>query len=366
MFLSEKIRKLNRRRIDAMRGFALFLSKFVFDKKNLVSEVNCEKHILVFRLDDKLGDSVVATGFLRELKFHTKAKVTVLSGGASVELYQNLPYVDHVLTAKKGMLSTLKIFIKLSGQKYFALINTSHLLSPRVYFLFRYLRAYRKIGLQNKDSQIFSDHIEFDSKMTSVVDRYRAILSSLGIETSKLEYDFYISPESQKKAQDWFTQKSFSGPKIVVNAFAAARMRSLSQATLKSVFESLASEINWIFIGAPDQLQTLKNWFSTSQNKIFFYDIAKNVEQSAACVQLADVVVSPDTAWVHIACALKKNLVAIYRADLPEAKELNAQIWQPYGTQSRVVLARNDGSEDPDINLVNPQEVADAIAIYLK
>src|SRR3989338_2129529 len=70
------------------------------------------------------------------------------------------------------------------------------------------------------------------------------------------------------------------------------------------------------------------------------------VRQLAACLELADVVVSNDTGVVHLACALGRRVVALYGPTLPA-------VTGPLGDPTRTVVIHHPGC-CPSIPCVNP------------
>jgi ADP-heptose:LPS heptosyltransferase len=82
-----------------------------------------------------------------------------------------------------------------------------------------------------------------------------------------------------------------------------------------------------------------------------------SLNDNLALLSLADLVITPDTAWVHMASALGRNLVAVYRED---TEEKNSIIWAPAHKNSKVVIAPNTLENPYDINNVSVDEVVQA------
>ena len=104
----------------------------------------------------------------------------------------------------------------------------------------------------------------------------------------------------------------------------------------------------------------INRWQAELHNPQWTYFNYGSLDFNAALVAAADLVISPDTSIVHMACALKKKLVAIYREDVTEEK--NRMIWGPFGTEFVEVVApkMSPENEDGDINSVNIPEVLNA------
>ena len=132
------IRDLNHQRIDFTREIILNLFKIILDQKfseDMSSNANANA-VLVLRLDDKIGDSVTSTGFLKTIKDQFPQKKLIIVAGQNASLvFSNLLFIDEIIISKKGLIGTLKTFFKLRGYHFNFLINTTHILSPRILFL---------------------------------------------------------------------------------------------------------------------------------------------------------------------------------------------------------------------------------------
>lgn len=378
MTLDQKIRHWNHRRIDKMRAWKLWLARNLFGQfSQFIGDTESNQNILVLRLDGKVGDSVTATGFLRAIKQHSpQSRIIVATNQAASSVYAGLDFVDQVLISKKGIVSTCKLFKQLKSSDYKYIINTSHILTPQVVFLCSFLKAFRKIGLGNSSHNIatqkpFSDVVAIDFKKDHITDRYKKVLALIGVNHPDLSYQVKISSEAQLKAQNYIQdlRKHFKNI-IVLNSFAGGRLRNFSQKTTQELVLQLLNRIpdscvvsvanqgdhnilqQWIPNGASSKRDSeILRW---SHNSAF-----SSLQDNMALLQEADLLISPDTAWVHIASAVNKKMVAVYREDRDSTEE-NSTIWAPYGAQFIIVKAPATGLNPDDINNVNVDAVVTA------
>ena len=130
--IDEFIRAANHRRIDGMRAFKLRLALLVFPVLGKLLQkrtFNSELNILVFRLDDKIGDSITATGFLYQLKENfPQHRLVVLAGKNSAFIYKQLEFIDEVFVVKKSVISTLQIYFKIFKRKYKFILRSCEVL----------------------------------------------------------------------------------------------------------------------------------------------------------------------------------------------------------------------------------------------
>jgi ADP-heptose:LPS heptosyltransferase len=358
--LDKAIRSWNHRRIDFLRKFRLQITKKFFDhRKNVIPEKRAEKNILVFRLDDKLGDAVVSTGFLKSIKMsYRDHKLTVLAGPQTAAIYKTLPFIDEVVICKKNFGALFKVYSELKKRSYRYIVNTSHILSPRVVMLMSLLRGAGKIGFLNSDYKLFTATAQYDENKHHVLFRYRNLIELMGVEDPELQYVIQLNKDSVGRAAAALEAYKKAGQKIIVlNSFAGARLRNLSKETTSEIIKKLTQNGSHIVLSVANEGDhrilnewrsgaTVKGWLQLSD----FHTLDDNV----ALLSLADLVITPDTAWVHLASALGRNLVAIYRED---TEEKNSVIWAPAHPNAKVVTAPSTAENPFDINNVSIDEV---------
>lgn len=360
MSLDKKIRELNHKRIDKMRAIKLSLSRFFFSPFSKYSnEVNGDS-ILVLRLDGKLGDGITATGFLHSLKKNTQKKIIIFSSSVTADLYRNLDFVDDVCTVDKSFFSTLKAYWKNRNKNYTYIINTSHILNPRVVFLVCFLRAYKKISMGRVDGFGFSDSVSIDFRKEHITDRYRNVLKLISSEKNDLKYRVNIESRSLVKAKNYVDKLRQKYKTIIlINSFAGGRLRNLNSQSTKSIVNELLKKTDCVVISVANQgdHNILNEWIdATYEGRWVHNNEIASLADNLALLSLADIIITPDTAWVHMASALGKKLIAIYRKDHAEAEEQNAVIWAPYGSEHRIYFA--DSLIDDDINHIDAKKVA--------
>lgn len=369
--LDQKIRSWNHSRIDLMRAAQLFFFKVIFDSiSRFVDKQNCGSRVLIFRLDDKIGDSITSTGFLREIKKHDPTlNLIVLAGEGTLFVYQNLPFVDEIKIVPKNFFGLLKTFWQLNKHSYKYIVNTSHILKPRVIFLASCLKSYKKISFLNPNYHLFSDHCLYSENNDHVTKRYQSALKIMEIDSSNLHYEVVIPRSNLSKAIECTSSiKKINKKIIVLNSFAGARLRNLNEQTTVSLIQQIfMNNKNCVIISIAHagDMKILKIWQKKwSHPDWLIFENMTTLMDNTALMSQADLIVTPDTSIVHLASALNKKLIAIFRED--QGQEKNSMIWAPIGDHAKVIYAENLNSEHPDINQVNIQKVVESINIALK
>lgn len=361
MGLGQEIRKLNHWRIDAGRALLLKIIRFIFDRPNQQPSTSSNEvaKILVLRLDGKLGDCITSTGFLRALHHaFPKAQIFVLTAPQTATIYKSFPFLT-VVPVKKGLLGSLKVWWNLRRQTFDVSVNTSHIMIARTVFLIAALRSHKKISFNCPDYPLFSDHALFDPMQDHVTSRYQKVLQILGHPNEDLSYEIPITAAAQRTADQELAALEGS-PFVVINSFAGARFRNFNEKTTVALvkhFLKIYPDHKIVSIGNWGDLNIIKEWQQKHQIENWFsFPSCGDIFVNCRLIEKAQLVVSPDTAIVHIACALKKDLLAVYRTDTTAEK--NSRIWAPYGCRHKVILSRpQPGIPEEDINEFNVDEM---------
>ena len=373
MTFDQKIRVWNHRRIILLRRWRLNILKALLDQPMnplqtvLRPEKGRDQHvrIIILRTDGKLGDSITSTYLLTGLKqLFPNVHLTVVSQPEYKNLFWGL--ADDYIPFKLKFTNAIKILLK-HTETYDVLINSSHILNPSSIILSRFISATKKIAFLNSDWKSYSDHVQFDVNSDHITERYNQLLKLLSLKpVSNLTYSYQLDQNAAEKVLELLSQRREQHPfkrLIVLNSFAGARLRNLNLDTTKNLVLELTQrfpESLIVSIGNVGDLKILNRWHSELENPQWTFFNYGSLEFNAALVASADLVISPDTSIVHMACALKIKIVAVYRED--HKLEKNRKIWGPFGTDFVVVEAPKltPQNEDGDINSVNIPEIISA------
>ena len=139
------------------------------------------------------------------------------------------------------------------------------------------------------------------------------------------------------------------------------------QTTIALIQQTFINNKNCVVVSIAHagDMKILKIWQKKwSHPDWLIFENMTTLMDNTALMSQADLIVTPDTSIVHLASALNKKLIAIFRED--QGQEKNSMIWAPIGDHAKVIYAENLNSEHPDINQVNIQKVVESINIALK
>lgn len=365
--LKFKFRQLNRKRINGTRNLILNLVIFLFDSRRNQVKTSEDAPILVLRSDGKIGDSIVASGFFRELKrLSPKSKIIVIGNPQVLSVYKNSDYIDEIFVLKKGLVSTLKIFSQIRKTHFKFFLNSTDEVKPHAAFFQGQIKAGEKFIFCSTRLKSTTRVIDYEGGQTHFSYLYENTLKALSPrESFDVSYELKISPLVLKRVKDLLKDYVGEGRRIILlNSFAGTKLRSFSQETTLKIVELLLKDPNnmVISIGAPHDLRIIKLWMNKlPSNRWTSLDKLKTLEEAFAQIYFSDLLITPDTSLVHAACALKKKVVAVYR----QRKEFkNSSVWGPRmkdKSNYRVIHAVSQDEKYWDVNLVKISDIEVAI-----
>lgn len=362
------IRQWNRAFKNWLRPKRIALGRMKWDKKiskdNLFQDDILKKNhiesILFMRYDGKIGDMVVNTPMFREIKkAYPHMKIGVVTRGGARDIIGNNPYVDKIYTFDKNSDAIKVLAGKLAEEKYDLLIDFSETLRVNEMMFINLCRARINMGLDKKGWKLFDISIDPDQDFSwneHITKRYRAYLRRLGIEDPNLRYEIFIEMEREKKVKI-FLEGIREKKKMVLNPYGASSHRTLRDENLEFIGRyANQKDIGVVLIASPDKREHMEKFIGgSSLDNLYFYPEGTSILDSAALIKGADLVITPDTSIIHIACALNKGLIGIYRKDRGNIERINEKVWAPLGAMWQMLLC------DGDINDFDREEMERAI-----
>nr|WP_235582486.1 glycosyltransferase family 9 protein [Pseudomonas aeruginosa] len=264
-------------------------------------------HILVPRWDAKLGDSIVSSFFFREAR-KLNARVTVLTVAELAQMHALDFGVDQVVitNANPGLLELRRLAQQL-GQVD-AVVHLVGRIQPAEILFLRLLRPSRVYSLD--------DHLRCVNRklgeMTAGLDmaeRYRRVLIDLGV---RLVDRKYIVPLPDKM------QNPNLAPRILFNPYASRPDKCLAFDRSVSLLHAIADAYpTWsigILCSPATRADALSMEVAAARRNVRVVHGLASPKDAAGYICCAQVVVSVDTAIVHMAVGLETKLVAIYPA----------------------------------------------------
>ena len=312
------------------------------------SDVFCAadvKHIVIFRWDDKLGDCIMAGILINNLRLHRPdIKITVICRQTTKLWLDKVSFIDeYILLGKHNLRKILQPY----KNKYDVFVDVSNGFSYKEIFIAKYLNTKHYLGFSADRFNIID--ISIDSKQTHFYQRY---INATKILTNKdcLNSEKPPVPHYNKELEFLDSLIIDKGYKNIVgiNFFGSGKYRRFSfekAASLMKYWLEKHPEDLLILLPTPGEEKFLTKIVNQLASPNLFLPTDKaSLEMSLAIIDKADFTFTPDTAVVHMASALDKPVIGIYREN-----RMNYEEWKPLGMHSQTIFNREPICENDSV-----------------
>lgn len=323
------LREWNRRRNYFMKEMRMdFVRLFLDHKRPRPFDLSTGKHVLILRDDDKIGDMVVSTSLFRE--FHRAGFIVdVLAGKGNVSVIEHNPWINKTIVSPQDAGEKRALAKMLAKKPYDLVVDMGDKMSPAHLRFLRTLNARNVIGFNKSKFNIYNKSIDFFGYDKHITARYELLMEAMNFEAFSSDYELHCPPEVMQSVDSFFGSFSNNNNTVVINPFTADPKRDFTERQLTELVGKIHEAypgVNIILIGVPKRIQQL-NVAGTHINP--FNTLSSAIE----IVRRADLVITPDTSIVHVACAWKKPLVGLYGNDL-HGRFINSSVWGPGNTRA--------------------------------
>ncbi len=328
-----------------IRHFLLQLLLF-FKKKKSKSPIpgfGKNSKILFIRLN-RIGDALVTTPLLSEIKQQTGSKIYVLAGSKNYFIFENPDICDKIIIHKKVLGSQIELIRSLNKIGFDAVVDLHDDISTTVSYITAFVKCSYKFGLSKGIDKLFTHTVQrLDPEKYHVVDRMLEFGKLFGIKynTDKINIVFSTTVEDEQYAnkflQNEFTQERFLAG---INISAGHDARFWGIENFKQLISILNNyDINLVLLCDKKDLQSA-NEIACNSVPVFQRD---NFNEFSAIIKKLDFLFTPDTSIIHIASAFMKPVFGIY-----VKYNTNNMIWSPYKSPFECVI-----TEEPNLNNVS-------------
>ncbi|MFD2366655.1 glycosyltransferase family 9 protein [Pseudoduganella sp. GCM10020061] len=284
------------------------------------------RKVLFFSHDGKLGDAIVNTAFVAGLARHNPGcEIHATVAGITAAFWEHDSRVARLWKLGRGWGEAIRTGLALRRERYDVIVTWQRMRSEKNRALLWLARPGRVIDLH-----------EFNR--AGVVHKIEACGEALGqagviVEQSELAYDVRIAARSEQVDAQFPPGQEL----IVINLFAADAERNVARADAVALLRGLQA-------AAPEAVLCLMCTDATAATAFAVVEESGtgqvmncegNLHQLFRLCERADVVVSPDTAVIHIASSFRTPVVGIYQNN-----GIKPVQWGPRGCASAVVLSQ--------------------------
>lgn len=326
-------------------------------KKNFsIPEFTPNSVILFIRLN-RIGDALVTTPLLYEIKKQIGCKVIVLSDPGNYFVFLNNPSVDEVIIYKKGLKSITGINRIIKEKNIDTVVDLHDDVSTTVSFLIALSNVKLKFGLFRSNSSVFTHTVEkLNPSKFHVIERSLELskLFNLKVNKTNASVRFYPSDGAEQKAKSELVrlnpQKQFVAG---VNISAGSLARFWGIDNYKKVINALSGYNIKIILFCSESDYSLAEQITIKNN---IYPPTKDFANFAAAIMNLNFLITPDTSVVHIASIKRIPLFGIY-----VKYNTDDMIWSPYNTEFEYVV-----TEEPTLKNISFESVQQKLIPFLE
>jgi len=286
------------------------------------------RSILIFRYD-RIGDMVVSLPLCKALKNgFPRAKIAMISSDSNACIADACTHVDETIIKPTGIFKWLITLIRLRKQNYDLAIDLNHAVTPHTIFAIRLISPIHvaspfkdgRWGVDGTNLPLFNlmppqHHLKY---ARPIAETYLDIARLLDCPTDGcIPYPLPDYERPTNSADDY----------IILNPSGSRVGMNLEHKDLEEIIRyigGLNSSIKIVIPAMPKDYEALSQSLRDYET-VMILAPSSSIKPILPLVQFAKLVITPDTALVHIACAYNVPLIAVYTS----SQALYAQ-WQPY------------------------------------
>jgi len=303
------------------------------------------KKIVILRYD-RIGDMIVSLPLCKALKAGIPgAEIVMIASEVNACVAQDSSFINRTIVKPKGLFKWINCLLSIRSERPDLAIDLNHAVTPHTIFAIRIMRPKHvaspfkdgRWGVRGNELKLFDLMPKQHPKKYSrpISETYLDIARIIGCPTKNcLPYPLPHYENENKHIQ----------PYVVLNPSGSRKTMRIEDDCLARIVGFLTHEtLNWRIIipSMHENWKALRSLYFNTLN-VTVLDPSPTVRPLLPLIQFANLVITPDTALVHIACAYKTPLVAIYTSE----QELFEQ-WRPLGNKNaRVIRSPQEKSLD--------------------
>lgn len=279
-------------------------------------EFNKIKKLLFLRYDGKIGDYIVTSWIYREIKKQRPdIEIDIVGISKNEKLFLNNKNVNRFYKLKKSKKPFMYFLAKkLRAENYDVIIDPTEHLRKRDIFFIKNIKAKVVFGYDKEEINIFNKNIGNNSKRMKEV--YAEILEQLGFSNLNMDYEIPLNKEAEEKVDKYLEKKKIDNY-IAVNFFGAAKNKKINNENAIKLIDMLCMKYKdkkIIILDSPSDRKALDNILKNilDDKRVYFYPNS-TIFEAIEIIKKSILVVSPDTAIIHIADGFDKKVISFYK-----------------------------------------------------
>ena len=319
------------------------------------------KKVLIVRLG-KIGDIIIASFVFEALKKkYPGIEISLLTLKTNQEVLKYNYDIDHLIYTKKN----LSIYITTLGLRkinFDLVIDLNDDPSTTSVIIRKLIRAKRIVGFSFSENAVTNDTFPRPPKdKTHIIYRIKYLLNELGVSLTDEEVHpkLYLGSKEYSDVLNQFNDIKKEKKIVALNLSAGAEIRYWKPDNWFDLIRTISEkhkDVIFITLSTENDKQTKEAINKKIGNDLIIEQTNYSFHHYASYIYMCDLLISPDTAAVHIGSAFNKPIIAMY-----PNYEWNFVSWQPLSTEFRAIKSKMDF-----INSISVDEVADSFTELYK
>ncbi len=341
------VKQFTRKKNAFFREIKFRLINYRYRNKSARRPFNPEyiRHVLLLRLDDKVGDMVVTTGCARLLA-DQGYQVSVLTGPICKRMLAGADFLEQVYLYQPRMSLN-----ELRASGFDAVVDFDDVKTYERFKLLADLRLGCVIGFNKEEYKLYDHSISFFDSSRHISARYKEVVRLFGVASEHYHYHLPGDAGEHEKVKCLFAQEQDSELRIAINPFTASTDKDFCRHQVTAVIERLHAlpyKVSVVMVGHSEKIRQLK-----LDSALYLPD--SNINSAVEVIRCCDLVITADTAVVHIARAFDKPMVAVYnKRKLKDTGLPGYIIWAPGYDKAEQVVCEETNVADMTVDAVWP------------
>jgi len=320
-----------------------------------IAQRNYKKPIDLSKLDKILiiksggiGDAICIYPLLREIKKnYPNMEIDIYAGLSNHFMYSPVPYVNNIYIKykKRQWFKTCFEIIKMKKNKYDLVIDLTVIdfkrtlstifINPK--FAIATEGQNKKYGFTRANLS-FYNYTYLPLLNKHMIDNYLQMLHYININNINNKLNFYL-PNKEHPSLNSFIQQFKNNILLGINTDGSSSSRTLKTEQIISLLNGLNNNnnIKIILFSMPNR----RGYFEKIIKENNFLNVTltyktKNIFEAAEIISKLDLLISPDTSFIHIASGLNIPTIGLYW-NTPSKKIM----WGPRSEKSKIIVPKS-------------------------
>jgi ADP-heptose:LPS heptosyltransferase len=301
-----------------------------------------EKMRILLLRHDRIGDVLVTTPFLRELrKILPNTKIDILMSSKNIGAKKAVEsHVNEIYNYTKGPLDTVGLLSRLNKNNYDLVIDLFDNPSTTSAYVIRLINPLYSLGFDKENRGIYTHLVPIpDKREHHIAKRILNLLMPFGINPEKVKLNLSYPLSNEEKSSAEIKTGKAGLPMIGINLAGSSRAKYYGTENYIELIKKINSKYR------ADILLFAKSDYNSELNEIKsktgcrIAPAAESLHDYAAMLGACDLIITPDTAAVHFSSAFGIPCLALYTvSDNP-----NTGIpWYPLGISHRILQTKEE------------------------